>query len=160
GRLDGKPEEIRDQLDEARAELAALTLRHRVTERLQAFTEALSHALTPAEVAEAAFVSGVAAMGATSGAFMLLDESGREFHLTGSHGRPEGVVAQFQSFSIDFPIPISVATRTRQPVFLCTRAERARLYPHLADVHPSIDGGAWAAVPLVAENRVLGALGL
>jgi PAS domain S-box-containing protein len=153
-------EELRRQLDAARTELAALAERHRVAERLQAFAAALTRALTPTEVAEAAFGPGFGLLGATSGAFMLLDEAGREFHLTGSHGMPAEVVAQFQSFPADFSIPITVATRTQKPVFLETRQQRAEQYPHLANVHESIDGGAWAALPLVAGNRVLGAVGL
>ena len=127
---------------------------------MQAFTAALSRALTPAEVAAAAFGPGFGALGATSGAFMMLDDAGREFRLMGSYGMPEEVVAQFQSFPIDFSIPITVATRTQQPVFLASKRERAEKYPHLANVHPAIDGGAWAALPLVASARVLGAVGL
>jgi PAS domain S-box-containing protein len=139
--------------EELRVQLAA-------AERLQAFTAALSRALTPSEVAEAAFGPGFGALGATSGAFMMLDDAGREFHLMGSYGMPDEVVAQFQSFPADFSIPITEATRTQKPVFLKSKRERAEKYPHLADVHPSIDGGAWAAVPLVASARVLGAVGL
>ena len=139
--------------EELRVQLAA-------AERLQAFTAALSRALTPEEVAEAAFGPGFGALGATSGAFMMLDPTGREFHLMGSYGMPAEVVAQFQSFPVDFSIPITEATRTQKPVFLRSKRERAEKYPHLADVHPAIDGGAWAAVPLVASARVLGAVGL
>jgi signal transduction histidine kinase len=55
---------------------------------------------------------------------------------------------------------VADAARTRQPVWLSSRAEAATRYPAFAD--PATDAGrrSWAALPLAAHGATLGALGL
>src|SRR5688572_9541639 len=75
-------------------------------ERLQAFTAALSEALTPSDVAAVAWGPGLSALDTTSGAFMLLNADASALELCGSSGMAPEVVAHFVRLPMHFPIPV------------------------------------------------------
>jgi PAS domain S-box-containing protein len=130
------------------------------TARLQAVTAALSEARTPAEVADVVIREGFTSLGAVAGWLMELDAAGEMLEVLRSAGYPDDVVARFHAFPVDAPVPLADAVRTGEPVFLESPAERARRYPALSRDFDGLGYGAWVSVPLVAEGRPTGGIGL
>ncbi len=128
--------------------------------RLQAITTALSEALTPAEVAEVILYQGVAAMGAAAAVVVLLEDDDRTLRITGSVGYSQQEIDHDQVFSIDSPTAHSDAIKTRRAVWLGTPAVFDERYLQLLPSRTTAAHAAWAAIPLVVEDRVLGSLGI
>lgn len=126
--------------------------------RLQAVTAAFSESLTPAQVAEVVTQQGVAALEARAGSMALLTPEGTELELIRTAGYPEQIVEKWRRFPANLHTPLSDAVRTGQPVYLESVAAWAAAYPEIARTGSS-EGGAWAAIPLLAEGRAVGALG-
>ena len=139
----------------ARAERAA----GRVS-RLQAVTAALSEAATPDRVAEVVVREGAAALAATGGVVALLDESGELLEVVRGVGFDPSVLARFERFPVAAPLPLSDAVRERGPVYVASLEERDARWPHLAEIYPTPRHGAWANLPLLAGERVLGGISL
>jgi hypothetical protein len=150
-------------IDNARLYQVAREARHAAersadrTARLQRVTAALAGALTPAEVAEVVMREGVEALGASAGTLCLLDEESGELEVVRSEGLPRHMVDAWRRFSLDAGVPLAEAARTGDPVLLTTREELAARYPALVT---TLKHHAWAAVPLLADGRALGAIGL
>ncbi|HEX2191290.1 MAG TPA: ATP-binding protein [Longimicrobiaceae bacterium] len=138
------------------ARLAAESAADR-TARLQRVTAAFAEALTPARVAEVVVREGVEALNAAAGTLALLDEAGGELELVGAVGLRRTLVESWRRFSIHADVPLAEAVREGRPVLFTTREELAARYPLLA---PDPGHSSWAAVPLLAEGRVVGAIGL
>jgi PAS domain S-box-containing protein len=68
-------------------------------------------------------------------------------------------MARFGRIPLEAHFPLSDAARTREAVLLSGDAERDARYPHLAALRRANGGGAMAAVPLLAGDRLLGTLG-
>jgi PAS domain S-box-containing protein len=128
------------------------------TARLQAITAALSGALTPSQVANAILREGVPATDAEEGSVIVLGDDGTHFELLYETGYSEPHLGPFRRFPLDAPVPIADAARTRQPIWLESPNERNAHYP----ASPTLDvrQGAWAALPLIVNERALGGLGL
>jgi len=128
------------------------------TRGLQWVTAALSEALTPAEVTRVVMEQGIALLGAAAGVVVLLDAEGERLDLVEHRGYPAQMMEAWRSFPVTVRVPLSDAARTGEPVALRSLAERARLYPALAELptpYPAI-----LSVPLSVEGEVLGSLGL
>jgi PAS domain S-box-containing protein len=141
--------------EQARAELAAGRM-----ERLQAFTAALSQALTPQQIAEVVAHGGVMALGAKAGLVAILNSEETEFEFGAGTGYPPGALEKWTRYPFDSPVPIRDALVERQLIVLEDRAARLLRYPSLTDVPPDLDAGAWVAVPILHADRAVGALGL
>jgi PAS domain S-box-containing protein len=126
------------------------------TRSLQRLTAALSQALTPAEVGPIVLNEGLSILGAQAGSISLLRDTGQIEVVFDSGYDPEAV-RQWSSFSLTASVPIAEAIRTGRPIFLLSRQEFTERYPSIV---PSSQTAAWAAVPLLVEERVIGALGL
>jgi PAS domain S-box-containing protein len=129
------------------------------TSRLQALSAALAAALTPNDVAVAAVREGVAAVGANAGVLALLTADGRSLEVVYSEGYEAQRVAHWRRFPIDAPAPLAEAVRTGEPVVIASGDDRDRRFPGLAGGVP-IQYPASISVPLMAEGRSFGALGL
>ena len=127
--------------------------------RLQQITAALAHTLTVAEIADVVVSEGVAALGARAGSVALLSEDGASLEVVQATGYAPELVAAYRAMPLAAPLPLTDAVRRREAVWLDGVADRDRRYPHLASVRRASDG-AMAAVPLLVEGAVLGALGL
>ena len=123
---------------------------------LQSVTARLTQALSAAQVAEV-IVDGVAeTLNAHRGVLALLMPDGKNLETTRALGyRPE-VAKVWQQFALDAPIPLSEVARTGSPIWLHDLAERDARYPQLARIHTT--SHAYAVLPLLAQERVLGAI--
>ena len=124
------------------------------SERLQLVSAELSGAPRIASVAEVVLGQGREALGASAGVIALLSDDGRTFEIAATEGFGENVERDWRAFSVDLETPMGDAVRRRQPVFIDRPEQRATLYPTLG-----LPGGSTSAtVPLIADDRVLGAL--
>ncbi|NTU85426.1 MAG: PAS domain-containing protein, partial [Chloroflexales bacterium] len=126
--------------------------------QMLSFITALSEALTPAQVAAVIFEKVHAALGARSGAVVLLSEDGQALEVLETTGYPPGLVERWPHLRVDMPIPLAEAARSGQPVWAESPAELATRYPRLLELVPEI--GAGAALPLKIQQRVIGVLGV
>jgi PAS domain S-box-containing protein len=129
------------------------------TARLQTLSAALASALTPNDVATAAVREGVAAVGADAGLLVLIDPDGTTLELVESRGYDPRQIERWRRFPLSVSAPLADAVRTSELVVVGTAADRGALYPTLHSDLP-VPYEASISVPLVAEGRSFGALGL
>jgi PAS domain S-box-containing protein len=125
---------------------------------LQSITAALARALTPGEVADAIVKYGLPGVGAAAGIVSLLTDDGTTLELVRAVGFDENVLRAYQRVSLEASMPMTLAVRSREPVWLESVAGIAALYPDYTE-HPT-GYGAGAALPLVVADRAIGVLGL
>src|SRR5207253_11429057 len=87
----------------------------------------------------------------------LLTEDGRELQIVAEQGYSFEVQAVWTTFRLDAPLPASEAVRTGTAVFLTSPEDRDTRYPIFKE-HPVVQDQAYAIEPLIADERVLGAL--
>jgi PAS domain S-box-containing protein len=143
-----------DRMDERRASSEA-ELR-----RSSELTAALARAPTMAEVAAATIELGLPALGACAGSVLILDRDANQLQMLRAAGYAAHVQAAFGRMSIDLPLPITDAVRTRQPLFVSGVAEYLRRYPVLRAEQIAAGHRAWAALPLEGRDQVLGVIAL
>ncbi|QLE44124.1 PAS domain S-box protein [Nostoc sp. C052] len=127
---------------------------------LQRITAALSEALTPQQVADVVVNQGISTLEATGGSVVLLDQLGSNLKVVQAIGYPQSLIDTWASFPITAPNQIAETVRTRQPIFVENLATMIARYPSLTDVVTLTGNNAWASIPLIAEGKVIGALGL
>ncbi|WP_223184429.1 SpoIIE family protein phosphatase [Streptomyces sp. CBMA152] len=162
---DGRPQRIIGVVRDATQELADSSARpdrddedRRRTGVVDSTTAALAHARTVQDVIDVLNGShGLEHLGATSLVMGLL-ESGR-IHLV-AEGPADSFVPGTRWTRVDEQYPMSEVVRTLAPRFIQTPDDFARSYPRL---WPHISGlgiTAAAYLPLIAQARPIGALGL
>ncbi|HEX6631218.1 MAG TPA: ATP-binding protein, partial [Gemmatimonadaceae bacterium] len=157
GRLSAAFNEMATRVEEATERTARAAER---TERLQSVTAALSGAVTPDAVARVVVEQGIASLEARAGAIYALDEGAHELELLRAVGYDDGALAGWRRVPLDDGAAVAAVVRSGTPRFVATRDElgtdprTGRPYALIAD-SPS-----WAALPLVIDGRVLGALKL
>jgi signal transduction histidine kinase len=124
--------------------------------RLQTVTAALSRALSPRQVNEVIVQQVFEALGASGGAVLQISDDRTEFFLVHAVGSPDHGLEWHRRFSVNAPIPVRDVLRTSEPVFLESKEEWASRY----ELDPTVTGGAFAALPLIADDRLRGALTL
>jgi K+-sensing histidine kinase KdpD len=147
-------------LDRARLtnESRAMTERAgRADDRLRRL-EALTAAVTPDEVAQVVVDLGADAFGAAACVLVVPREDERVLEIVRVIGYPEEETAQWRRMPMDAPAPLAEAARTGATVWVESPAARQSRFPSLGPT--SGLHAAWASVPLVAEGRVVGVLGL
>ncbi|MHC0066763.1 PAS domain S-box protein [Nostoc sp. UIC 10890] len=127
---------------------------------LQRITAALSEALTPQQVADVVVNQGIAALEATAGSVVLLTEGNTELKVVQAIGYPQSLMDAWANFPITAPNQIAETVRTRAPIFLENLAALIAKYPHLTGAVTLTGNNAWATIPLIAEAKIIGALGL
>ncbi|MEH2387083.1 MAG: PAS domain S-box protein [Nostoc sp.] len=127
---------------------------------LQRITAAFSEALTPEQVADVVVNQGIAALSATAGSVVLLTEGGTTLKVVQAIGYPQSFIDAWANFPITAPNQIAETVRTRTPIFLENLAAMIAKYPNLASRMALTGNNAWASIPLIAEGKVIGALGL
>jgi len=128
--------------------------------RLQAVSAALAEALTPAQVAEVIVHQGVAALEAQAGLVAVVNDDSSNLELVQAVGYPAEVLASWQRFLPDTPMPLTDAVRVGEPILLESPEALADRYPHLAAMVGSPGNTSLAAIPLSVKGRAIGVLGL
>ena len=141
----------RERRAQRAAEAAAATAR-----RLQQSAEALSSAMTPAEVLDAVLTQSVAAAEARAGLIALLTEDGRNLEILAQRGYSEQRLGDWQRFPLDIDYPLSYAVRTGEAVFIGSAEERIERFPALPEITEPTH--ALVCLPLVVEGRTIGGL--
>lgn len=127
---------------------------------LQAVTAALSESLTPTQVAEVIISQSKVALAADAALIALCSEDGTALEIVQSAGYDRALEDGRQRFSLDAPLPLTEAVRTKQPIWPETLSDRLTQYPHLAEAYLSLPFQAWISLPLVLEDKALGGLSL
>ncbi|MFF3286845.1 SpoIIE family protein phosphatase [Streptomyces sp. NPDC003023] len=157
-RIIGIVRDATQELADSTAHVEVDTERRRQTSVVESTTAALAHARTVQDVIELLKNShGLEHLGATSLVMGLL-ESGR-IHLV-AEGPKGSFVPGTRYTRVDEQYPMSEVVRTLTPRFIESKADFARSYPIL---WPHISGlgiSAAAYLPLIAQARPIGALGL
>ncbi|AFY34389.1 PAS domain S-box protein [Calothrix sp. PCC 7507] len=128
--------------------------------RLQKITAAFSEALTPQEVADVVVSQGIAALGATSGSVVLLADGDTSLKVVKAIGYPQSIINVWTSFPLKADVPIAETVRTGQSIFLENPEALISKYPSLENSVEITNNQAFASIPLIVENKAIGALGL
>ncbi|MFF8032069.1 MULTISPECIES: SpoIIE family protein phosphatase [unclassified Streptomyces] len=144
---------------EARREQAEQEgIRRRQTNVVQLTTAALAHARTVKDVIDVLKdTHGLTHLGATSLVIGLV-EAGRIRLI--AEGPADGFVPGTELTGIDEPYPMSEAVRTLSPCFIESPEEFAERYPKLWQGITGLDITSAAYLPLIAQARPIGAMGL
>jgi signal transduction histidine kinase len=129
--------------------------------RLQAATAALSEVLTPAQVADVIIQQAVTTLGAAAGSVAQLSVDGQMLNVLKTVGYAQELAAVWTSFPLDSNTPLTDVVLTGQPLWFENFNARIVHYPHLAQIFDQGDHGeAWAAVPLIVDQQIVGAMNL
>lgn len=127
---------------------------------LQNITAGLSAALTPKQVARHALEQGVTALGAQAGSVSLVSPDKQSVEMIYTEGYDAGTIRTWHTFPLDMDMPLSEVIRTGKTILLPGEDSLRERYPQVWERQTKRLGKAWAAVPLVVEGGVLGAMGL
>jgi len=83
-----------------------------------------------------------------------------DLEIVHSFGWPHAVLEQWRTFRTDAPSLLAEAFRTRTPIWINSFEALSQVYPSAVALPKARAEEAWAALPLVADGRALGALGL
>ncbi|GAA2645260.1 SpoIIE family protein phosphatase [Streptomyces lunalinharesii] len=151
---------------EATSELADSALlrslqqeRQRQTVMVQQTTAALARALSVKDVTRVLTGAGGARRFGADALVLGLVTNDR-FEVIATAGLDGEVPADMMNSWLDDTLPLSEAVRTRRPSFLSTRGELIARYPRLRPYGDVLPTGSAAFLPLIAQDTVLGALGL
>jgi PAS domain S-box-containing protein len=161
GRVDGFVALVADVTERRSFELFRAAAAARA-ERLLKITAALADAVSDSQVHEALVDNVAEAVDASSAGLWLVDEEGRTANLVRALGYSEAARRMLARVPLDGAptTPAVDSIRRGEPVWIGSRAELLDRYPHLAAA--TIGGGSYriACLPIVAPDRVLGALGI
>ncbi|MGW7578544.1 SpoIIE family protein phosphatase [Streptomyces sp. NPDC054765] len=163
---DGVPYRIIGIVREATSELADSALlrslqqeRQRQTVMVQQTTAALARALSVKDVTRVLTGAGGARRFGADGLVLGLVENDR-FEIIATAGLAGEVPDDMRTSRLDDTLPLADAARSRRPVFLSTRGELIARYPRLRPYTEVMPTGSAAFLPLIAQDTVIGALGL
>jgi PAS domain S-box-containing protein len=130
------------------------------SERLLKITAAIAEAITPEQVFEAVVDETGAALGASSAALWLIPEDGSTTRLMRANGYSAAQLVRFDGVPVDSPhrFPALDAFRDGNAVFIDSQGELLAKYPAVAAAVDTRRRYSLAALPLRAQNRVLGVL--
>ena len=126
---------------------------------LQRVTAALSGAITQDEVARVILTHGVQAVGATGGGVACLTDDETVLQIVGTVGQAPQEPPR-RELPLSANTPLATAARTGQAVWIESPEAWQEFDPAAARMVLQAGGSSWAALPLLAEGRVLGSLGL
>jgi signal transduction histidine kinase/PAS domain-containing protein len=164
---EARAEELEHRTDDLEARLRELeeraTRAERAAQRLTGLHEmaaALSGAVTAAEVATIIVDRGVSAVGAYAGSMVVLAVDGHTLERVHAIGYPTEMLSRWERIPLDASVPLAEAVRDGVPILLGDRRVLSARYPHLDGERAITGTRALAAIPLIADGRRLGAIGL
>ncbi|RSS61231.1 SpoIIE family protein phosphatase [Streptomyces sp. WAC06614] len=132
--------------------------RLRMTGVVERTTAILAHARTVNDVTD--ILTDPEALGHLGAVSVMLGVvDGARIHLV-AEGQLGSYVPEIEYTRIDAEFPMSVAVRTMRPVLLASREEFERRYPMLWPYIEPLDVRSGVYLPLIAQGRPIGALGL
>ncbi|MCX5379903.1 SpoIIE family protein phosphatase [Streptomyces sp. NBC_00091] len=132
--------------------------RRRMTGVVERTTAILAHARTVNDVTDVLKdPEALGHLGAVSVMLGIVD--GGRIHLV-AEGQLGAYVPEIEYTRIDAELPMSEAVRSLQPVFLASREEFQRRYPQLWPYIEPLSVRSGVYLPLIAQGRPVGALGL
>jgi len=159
--VDDLSKAVATEIERARLDLAIEVARREAdlaashAARLQQVTAGLAAAATSAEIADVIIEHGMPALGATTAILGVVEEPGELRFL-----RLEGYGDVFpERLSLDAPWPVAAAAREQELIELGDVGERRVGYAVPEQVWQESGKGNLVAVPLVARDTVIGALG-
>lgn len=136
------------------AERALVRLR-----RLQGLVVSLASPLVPEAIGRLVFDNGLSALGAKTGT-LALARGTTELEIAYACGWPQELLQAWRIFRADARSLVAEAFRTQTPLWIESLEALSQVYPSVTELPRARGEQAWAAVPLVADGRALGALGL
>jgi PAS domain S-box-containing protein len=127
-------------------------------QRLHELTVALSGEITRQGTIERLLDHAVGGLGADAGTVGLLDPAGQEVVLAGSVGYTEKGIGGWQRFPLAADVPMSLAIRSREPIWTESRDELLERFPALADAEILFE--SLAVIPLAVDENPFGAIAL
>jgi len=127
---------------------------------LQRATSELTATLTPEQVAEVVMRAAIPAVGGVRGSVALIAGDGTALDVIATLGYSEQARERYRRVPMDFVFPLSDAARERKALLFPTVATREARYPHLRELLEENGAGAMASIPLFADGRVLGVIGI
>ena len=140
-----------------------ITSRKRAEERaehLHALAVRLASSVNQPSVVEAVLEQGLRALDAAAGVVLLCSEDGLALEVIGSMGYAPEAVKPWQRIPLETAVPLTEAVRSGRAVWLENTSVFDARYPAISGVRGRGGHGAWAALPLETDGRVLGVLGL
>ena len=143
-------------------ESASLAVLHERLARLQWVGARLTAARTTRDVVGVVLDEMAESVGASAATLALLDDDGCTARVAGARGFPEEMVARWATFAVDAAsdAPMAVAMATGEALVFRSGAEVVERFPALADDIRSTAREALVALPLNADGRPIGAIGL
>jgi PAS domain S-box-containing protein len=143
---------------EARESRVADPTGARHADMVQQLTTALTRAATVEEVTEALVRAGLLGPAAVKSVAICCEDHGHVL-LLASRGFPASVVRALRMSRLEDALPLSETIRTGRPVFV-DHAGLLDNYPQLRSLLPAHDSAGYAMLPLTAQGRTFGAVGL
>lgn len=128
--------------------------------RYQLIISALTQTLTIAEVLDVVVNQGISMIGAVAGSVTTLSPDGQFLEVVGATGYPQALLDEWQTFPLDSPALMALAVRRQAPVWVGSVAEAEALQAPVNTPNSAHGHQAWAAIPLIADGQVIGAMGL
>ena len=129
------------------------------TSRLHELTAALSSSSTVSEIADAIVAHATAVLGAVGTVMTRLSADGARLELLQASHMPDHLRAHWRDFPINAAVPLAEVVRTREAIFLESRVQWLASYPDAGPMLEATGHHANVVLPLVVDERVLGAMG-
>lgn len=110
------------------------------------------------DLAQTVIGSGLSVLGAQGGAMAVRDDSRGVVSLASSVRLGPQMEIEHSELPLDSPLPVASAARTGSRVLLPTVRSALDWSPAMGEVYISTGRSAWAALPLHAGERLIGAL--
>jgi PAS domain S-box-containing protein len=142
--------------EQQQARAAAEAMAERLAQ-LQTLSTALSRAVSVDEVTKVISAIAMATLGAGNRGLWLVDDDAGVLELVSGFDL-RGLERSYLSIPLDSELPGAEVVRTREAIIVRNEAERDARFPNWKP--PENEGAAFAAVPLVAEERTIGVFAL
>ncbi|HXH32392.1 MAG TPA: ATP-binding protein [Bacteriovoracaceae bacterium] len=125
--------------------------------RLQGITASFSEALTVDQVCDITVKTGIEALGATAGTIGLVSADGSEIELRRWQGFAVDINSNCRKFPSSVNVPMAESIRTKNPIFVETKAELQR-YSDLTSDENSSSFNSLVSLPLIVGSSCMGSV--
>ncbi|MEP6989522.1 MAG: ATP-binding protein [bacterium] len=127
---------------------------------LQALTAALSQASITADVAQAIVTHASAILVAAGIVVASAAADGEHLELLCASHMPEDLRDAWQCFPLSARVPLADVARSGEPIFIESRNDVTKLYPHLTEAFEAAGHYANVVLPLSSNGRMHGVMGV